>query len=169
MRLTNKVIEQVVENTAGQDVLPLVTELKHKKNYSEFKLAETLRIEVNQVRNMLYRLLKYNLVTFIRRKDKRKGWYIYYWTFRLKQIKNVLRQVKKERIEKLRDRLQREKQEQFFTCSHQCMRMNFEKATDFMFKCPECGELLYQEDNSGKIKAIENEIKELDKQLRKKE
>ncbi|MBW2995229.1 hypothetical protein KY312_02665, partial [Candidatus Woesearchaeota archaeon] len=81
MRMTNKLVEKVVMDTAGEDTLPLVIELKNKKNYSEFKLAENLKVEVNQVRNMLYRLLKYNLVTFIRRKDKRKGWYIYYWTF----------------------------------------------------------------------------------------
>jgi transcription factor E len=169
MRLTNKVVEQVVLATAGEDVIPLVAALKNKKNYSEFKLAENLKIEVNQVRNMLYRLLKHNLVSFIRRKDKRKGWYIYYWTFRLKQIKNVMKQLKKQRIEKLRDRLLREKNEQFFTCRRRCMRMNFEKASDFLFKCPECGKLLEQEDNSEKIEAIEKEIKGLERELKKKD
>jgi len=168
MRLTNKLIENVITDTAGEDTLRLVSELKNKKNYSEFKLAENLKIEVNQVRNMLYRLLKYNLVSFTRKKDKRKGWYIYYWTFRLKQIKNVLRTLKKERLEKLKDRLEREKSEQFFTCKNKCMRMNFEKASDFTFKCPECGLLLEQEDNSEKIKEIEKEIKELEKYLKKK-
>jgi transcription factor E len=169
MRLTNKVIEKVVVDTAGEDVLPLVVELKHKKNYSEFKLAENLKVEVNQVRNMLYRLLKYNLVTFIRRKDKRKGWYIYYWTFRLKHIKNVLRSLKRERLEKLKERLKREQSEQFFACENRCMRMNFEKASDFMFKCPECGLLLNQEDNSAKIKEIQAEIKTIEKDLKQKD
>jgi len=169
LRLTNKVIENVIIETAGEDAVPLVLELKNKKNYSEFALAESLKVEVNFVRNILYRLLKYNLVSFTRKKDKRKGWYIYYWTFKLKQIKNVLRTLKKERLEKLKERLSREKNEQFFTCESQCMRINFEKATDFEYKCPECGKLLAQEDNSQKIKEVEEEIKQLEKELKKKD
>ena len=36
-----------------------------------------------------------------------------------------------------------------------------EQATDFEFKCPECGELLQQDDNTKKIKELEKEIKKL--------
>jgi transcription factor E len=169
MKLTTKLLETIIADTAGQDAFPLVVELKHKKNYSEFKLAESLKIEVNQVRNILYRLLKHNLVTFIRRKDKRKGWYIYYWTFRLKQVKNAMISLKKDRLEKLNDRLKREENEQFFSCEKKCMRMNFEKASDFMFKCPECGLLLEQEDNRQKVKDIKDEISAIEKELKAKD
>ena len=89
MKLSNKLVEQVVTDVAGEDVIPLIKQLKNKKNVSEFKLAEALELEVNLVRNMLYRLYHANLVSFTRRKDKKKGWYIYYWTFRIKQIKYV--------------------------------------------------------------------------------
>ncbi|MBW3012410.1 transcription factor [Candidatus Woesearchaeota archaeon] len=166
IRLTNKLIENVIAETAGEDAIPLVFELKNKKNYSEFALAEKLKVEVNFVRNVLYRLLKYNLVSFTRKKDKRKGWYIYYWTFRPKQIKHVVWTIKTQRLEKLKERLRREESEQFFTCEEKCMRVSFESATDFEFKCPECGKLLNQEDNSDKIKDLEKEIKQLEKELK---
>ena len=53
MRLSNKIVEDVVIEVAGDDVLPLVQALKNKKNVSEFKLAESLKKEVNSTRNML--------------------------------------------------------------------------------------------------------------------
>ena len=97
MKLTNKIVEDVVTEVAGEDVVPLVKNLKNKKNVSEFKLAENIKKEVNEIRNMLYRLYDANLVSFIRRKDKKKGWYLYYWTFNLKRIKYLVKDLKKKR------------------------------------------------------------------------
>jgi len=165
MKLSNKLVEDVVTAVAGEDVLPLVRQLKNKKNISEFKLAETLKLEVNVVRNMLYRLYHANLVSFIRRKDKKKGWYIYYWTFRIKQIKYLAMTLKKDKIEKLNDRLSREKESSFFMCPNSCMRLDFEQAVGFDFKCPECAAIMQQESNEDKIKKIQEEIKNLEKDV----
>ncbi len=166
MRLTNKIIENVVTEVAGEDVLPLIKALKNKKNVSEFKLAETIEEEVNTTRNMLYRLYHANLVSFVRKKDKKKGWYIYYWTFDRKKIKHLLLNLKKKRLEKLQDRLEREKSNKFYTCKSKCIRLDFDQAMDFEFKCPECGELANQEDNSKEIQKIKTEIKEIKEELK---
>jgi len=104
MKISNKIIEEVVVTIAGKDVVALVNLIKNKKNVSEFKLAETLEEEINLVRNKLYRLYHANLVSFNRRKDKKKGWYIYYWTFKVKRVKTLMLKIKKERLEKLRER-----------------------------------------------------------------
>jgi transcription initiation factor TFIIE subunit alpha len=166
MKLSNKLVEDVVSAAAGQDVLPLVKLLKNKKNVSEFKLAEALSQEINITRNMLYRLYHANLVSFIRRKDKKKGWYIYYWTFKLKQIKHLAVSLKKAKIDKLKDRLEREKESNFFVCPNACMRLDFERAVEFEFKCPECATIMQQEANEIKIKELENEIVLLEKELK---
>ncbi len=47
MKLSNKVLEFVICEVAGEDVIPLVKALKTKKNVSEFKLAEAIKEEVN--------------------------------------------------------------------------------------------------------------------------
>ncbi|MBW2977966.1 transcription factor [Candidatus Woesearchaeota archaeon] len=168
MRLTSKLIEEAVSEAAGEDVLPLVKLLKNRKNVSEFKLADSVKQEVNVVRNMLYRLYNVNLVSFIRKKDKKKGWYIYYWTFESRKVKYLLQKIKAKRLQRLKSRLEREKQSSFFACPNQCVRLDFDQATNFEFKCPECGEIINQEDNTEKIKQIEEEIKELEKDLKKK-
>ncbi len=168
MKLSNKIVEDVVSEVAGEDVIPLVKALKNKKNVSEFKLADSLKQEVNKTRNMLYRLYDSNLVSFVRKKDKKKGWYIYYWTFDLKRIKYLVFNLKKKRFAKLNERLEREKGNQFYSCSSKCIRLDFDQAMNFEFKCPECGELIEQEDNSEEIKKIEKELKELEIELKKK-
>jgi len=161
-----KLIDDVVMQVVGEDVLPLVKVLKNKKNVSEFKLASSIRREINMTRNMLYRLYDHNLVSFMRKKDKKKGWYIYYWTFNLKRVKYLTEDLKKKRLERLSERLEREQSTQFFSCPAPCIRLSFEQATDFEYKCPECGLLLHQEDNSGKITEIKAEIAQLQKDLK---
>ncbi len=118
MKLSNKLVEEVISEVAGEDVLPLVKALKNRKNVSEFVLAEEIKQEINKTRNMLYRLYDSNLVSFIRKKDKKKGWYIYYWTFNSKRIKYLSKSLKKKRLEKLKERLKREKSGDFFTCDN---------------------------------------------------
>ncbi len=166
MRLSNKIIEATIAEVAGEDVLPIVYFLKNKKNISEFKIADAIKKEINKTRNMLYRLHEANLVSFIRKKDKKKGWYIYYWTFKPKMIKHLVINLKKERMAKLKDRLTREKSSHFFICQNKCIRLDFEQAMNFEFKCPECGEIMNQEDNLENIRLIEEEIKQIENELK---
>jgi len=169
MPLSNKIIEKVVAETAGADVIPLVKLLKNKKNVSEFKLAEALKIEINQARNMLYRLYNVNLVSFVRKKDKKKGWYIYYWTFDLKRVKYLAKVLKRKRLEELKEKLEKEKSSQFFVCPNKCVRLDFDHAMSFEFKCPECGTIVQQEDNTERIRKLETEIKKLEEEIKQEE
>ncbi|RMF06524.1 hypothetical protein D6764_02095 [Candidatus Woesearchaeota archaeon] len=166
MRLSKKQIEEVISEVAGEDVLPLVEALKNKKNVSEFKLAEMINAEVNETRNMLYRLYHANLVTFIRKKDKKRGWYIYYWTFNPKRVKYLMVDLKRQRLEKLKERLEREEAHHFFMCPNVCMRLDFEQALNFEFKCPECGTLMEEQDNRSTIENLRSEIKKLEGELK---
>jgi len=168
MKITDKLISEVVAEAVGGDTVPLVVYLKNKKNISEFKIAEDIKLEVNTVRNMLYRLYDDNLVTFIRKKDKVKGWYIYYWTFNVKRIKYLMKKLQEKKLEMLRDRLKRENQSNFYVCQNKCMRLDFDQVSEFEYKCPECGMLMGQEDNASKIAEIEKGIKAIEKELKKK-
>ena len=165
MKVTKRVIQQVIVDVAGDEFLPLIRFLKDKKNVSEFKIAKKISREINECRSMLYRLHQANLVTFTKKKDKVKGWYVYYWTFNPKMIKYLAVDLKKKKLEGLKDRLKREKENDFFSCDSSCCRLEFEQAFSFDFKCPECGLLMFQEDNKGKIKEVSNKIKEIEKEL----
>jgi len=165
MSLTNKEIDTVISEVAGEDVLELVKILKGKKNISEFTLAQNAKQEINIVRNQLYRLYDSNLVSFTRKKDKQKGWYIYYWTFNANRVGDLRLSLKKKRLVRLEERLDKEQSNQFFLCKSACARLTFEQATDHSYKCPECADLLNQQDNARTILNIQNEIEQLRKDL----
>ena len=74
-------LKKVVENTAGIDAVKIVDLLFGKKDVNEFLIAKKLNLTINQTRNLLYRLSHLGIINSIRKKDKRKGWYIYFWTF----------------------------------------------------------------------------------------
>ncbi len=67
------VLKQLVPE---EDAEHIVFYLRGKTNISEFIIAEELDLEIHRARNLLYKLLDQNLVSFKRKKDKIKGWYI---------------------------------------------------------------------------------------------
>ncbi|MCK5854238.1 MAG: hypothetical protein KAG56_03385 [Sulfurovaceae bacterium] len=162
MRLTTKTISYIVQNVAGSEAIEIVNFLKGKSNVSEFDIAESLKIDIKIVRILLYRLFKHNLVSSTRKKDKKKGWYIYYWTLNTEQLKHVFIDIQEHKLARFKERLVREQNNLFFICENNCIRLNFDQAVNFNFKCPECGSLMHQEDNKKKIEKIEKEIKLLE-------
>jgi len=165
MKITQKAIELVIRELIGEDALPLVEVLKNQSKISEFQISTKIKTPVDVIRNQLYRLYNHNLVTFIRKKDKKKGWYIYYWSLNTNRLKYLISNLKKKRVEKLHEHLSREEDDHFFACENSCIRVDFEQATNFEYRCPECGELLHQEDNSQNIEKIKKEIKKLEKEI----
>src|SRR3989338_11326715 len=105
MREFNTVIEEFLKEIVKEDAIKVYRGLLNKKNVSEFDLAEELKLNINAVRNILYSLHEHNLVSSIRKKDKEKGCYIYYWTFNIPYAKELLLKRKNERLNELRRRL----------------------------------------------------------------
>jgi len=164
MKITNTKIFDTVKEVVGEDSLKVVEFLKDKKNISDFKIAEKVKADIHEIRNILYRLYNHNLVTYYRKKDRQKGWYISYWTFNKKRIKDLMKNLHYSKIEKFTERLQVEEANRgnFFLCPNACVRVNFDKATDFEFKCPECGVVLNNQDNDKTIEFLRNKLIEIE-------
>ncbi len=166
MKLPNNLISDLAREVVGDEAVRLVDFIKGKKNVSEFKIADKLNITVNQVRNILYGLNSRNLVTFTRKKDKKKGWYIYYWTFDEKRARDTIIDLKEKRIENLKKLLEKEDSNIYYICPNDDTRMNAENALEHQFKCPECGQILVQDNNIVKIDKIRQEINNLENEVR---
>lgn len=166
MKLPNKFIEDLVKEVVGEEAIKLVDSIKGKKNVSEFKIADKLKITVNQVRNMLYGLNSRSLVTFTRKKDKKKGWYIYYWTFDEKRASEAIIDLKEKKIQQLNRLLEKENSTIYYICPNDDTRMNAENALEHQFKCTECGQILIQDNNVVKIDKIKQDINNLEEELR---
>ena len=165
MNIVDKLIDDLILEIAGKEVVSLVNLIKNKSNVSEFKLAGKLKLSVNQVRNMLYKLNSFNLVDFTRQKDKTKGWYIYFWTFNLKLAKELAVSMKNNKINILKKRLEKESTDLFFTCPSGCVRFDSVNVMEYQFKCPECGKMLVKEDNKKNIEKIQKEINLIENEL----
>ena len=164
MRITKKVLENTVIEAIGEEAMPIVEYIKKRKNISEFVIAEKTNTEIHFVRNILYKLHNLNLATYKRKKDSKKGYYISYWTFHPKRIKDVVLNMNKSKLEKLQERLLKEEKNKgsFFLCPNTCARLDFEQSIEIDFKCPECGSLMAQQDNTRTIEFLKEKIKALE-------
>ncbi len=160
---TKKMTEEVVTELVGEHAMPIVDFLKGKTKISEFIIAEELELEINETRNVLYKLLEHNIVSFLRKKDRIKGWYICYWDFNEHMVPQLHKKLHQQKLDKMEERLVNETSATFFMCGNACSRMDFDKSMEFEFKCPECGNLMHQQDNSRTVEFLKDRIKELKK------
>ena len=166
MRLTEKKIEEIIVGIIGEEGIPLVKQLYAKTNVSEFDLASRTKKDIKVIRKLLYILYNHNLIGFTRKKDKQKGWYVYYWTILPESIRYNYIKRKKEVLVQLQQRLEAEKLELFFSCPNKDVRLNFDQAMDFEFHCPECGELIAQEDGEEMRAQLQHQIKVLEEEIK---
>ena len=106
----------------------------------------------------MYKLQKHNLITSTRKKDKKKGWYIYYWTFNITHADSLIKSLKETKLNVLKRQLEDEESTEYYTCSKKCKKQTLEEAMEDGFKCHECGNLLNKVDNQKQIKQIQKEI-----------
>ena len=79
-----ELLKEIVGSTAGEKAKGIVDLLYGKKNVNEFLITKKLKLLINQTRHILYKLADEGLVSFIRKKDSKKGgWYTYYWTLHI--------------------------------------------------------------------------------------
>ncbi len=165
MRLTQKKIEEILLDLLGPEGKPLVQQLYGKENVSEFELANKTKKDIKLIRRMLYTLYNHNVIGFIRKKDKQKGWYIYYWTILPENVKFAYFKKKKEQLLRFQEQLEAEKKELFYLCPGKCVRLNFDQAMEFEFHCPECGQLASQDSSEDKKEVLRKKIQELGQEL----
>jgi transcription initiation factor TFIIE subunit alpha len=161
MTITKDAVAEVVRDVIGEDAVDITNYLYGKERISEFTIAEEVDYEIHTARYILYKMLENNLATFIRRKDRIKGWYICYWTLDLDRIARKQKELLDDQIEELESRFANEKGSQFYMCSNTCMRMTFPEAAENNYKCPECGEIMDTQDNSRTVEFLQQRIDEL--------
>lgn len=162
MKYDQEIIEQLVGELVGPDAVEAVNYLIGKENVSEFVIAEELDVEIHEMRNILYRSYEHNLLTFNRKKDKKKGWYICYWNYNEEQVPHLIGKLRESKLKKARERLQREQDNQFYMCTNACIRMDFDKAVEYNFHCPECGEVQQMQDNARTVEFLTERVSELE-------
>ncbi len=145
----------------GEDIIKF---LDAEKYINEFIIAKKLDITINQTRNILYKLSEHGLVSSIRKKDKRKGWYTYFWRLETLRTLNFLKEIVKKRIEQTAQQIQSREIKTFYVCERCNIEYNEENALLHDFTCSECGNIFVLKDNTKTIKELKKNLEKFEKQ-----
>jgi len=169
-----KLLKELVIQVSGKNTEVLVDILKSEKPVNEFKIADKLKLTINQARNILYKLYNQGIVAFVRKKDEKKGWYIYSWSLNAPKALERLKLMKEKEMNTFQHLLANRENKRMYKCPNDCMEVNEESAMLHQFTCPECGSVLNLESTEGlakelkgKIEKAKREIIELDVELKK--
>ena len=173
-------LKEVVALVAGKQAEDIVDLLDEQKYVNEFIIAKKLDLTINQVRNILYKISDYGLVSSTRKKDKRKGWYTYFWKIEVLKTLEFLRDTLLKKIDNIQHQIKSRETKRFYVCDRCHIEMSEENALLHDFTCNECGALLVLKDNTKMLRElkknqekIENDLKivneEIDKEREKDE
>src|SRR3989344_4777793 len=154
----------IIRAAIGEDAIQVAGIIAEATEVSEFKIVQKARLDIQTVRNILYKLHSSNLASYKRVKDNAKGIYVSYWAFNKASVKELLGKLQQEKLQRFKERLEVETNNVncFFMCPAACVRADFTKAVQQKFRCEECGQLLAQEDNSRTIDVLREKIREIE-------
>jgi len=161
-----KLLENLIEELAGVDSRQIIEILFNKKDVNEFLIAKKMDLTINQVRNILYKLSAEGLVSFIRKKDKRKGWYIYYWTLSTEKSLVKIEQSLLKKIQELKHELKTRELKRFYTCKSCNIEVSEETALEHGFTCNECAEVYELVNNEAPIRDAKSKITRTERELK---
>ncbi|MBI2628770.1 hypothetical protein HYW74_01670 [Candidatus Pacearchaeota archaeon] len=160
-----ELLRDVVVMVAGKNAGQIADSLFDKKNVNEFIIAKKLGLTINQARNILYKLSDEGLVSFIRKKDRKKGWYTYFWTFNTDKALVLLQKHVLKEIGQLEHQLKSREQKRFYICPSCHTEVTEETALLHNFICSECGEVYQLNDNKKAITEVNSSMNKLKRQL----
>lgn len=154
---------EVVDDIAGEEVKQVTLVLLNAdKETTDEEISEKLDMRLNQVRKSLYKLYDLQLATFRRIRDKSTGWFVYFWTLHPERIDLFVEKKQQEVMSKLRERLEYEESNMFFTCNNpECPRVTFQEAMDNNFECEHCNGRLEAFDNEQLKQVLKDKIDEM--------
>ena len=161
-----KLLKSIVADIAGKQAVEIVDLLVEKKDVNEFLIAKKLKLTINQTRNILYKLSDAGLVSFTRKKDKRKGWYIYFWTLSSLKSLELLESKFLHEIKDLENQLKSRKTKRFYFCKTCNFEVSEETALLNEFTCQECGEIYVLAENEKIIKDLTSQISKIKNSLK---
>lgn len=160
-----KILKEVVTLIAGKQTEDIVDLLDTKKHINEFVIAKKLDLTINQTRNILYKISDHGLVSYIRKKDKKKGWYTYFWKIEILKSLEFMKNNLLKRIDQLEHKIKSRETKRFYICERCNLELSEENALLYNFTCNECGDILALKDNTKFVREMKKSLEKLKKDL----
>ncbi len=163
--MLKKFLKEAMVLIAGKSAEELVDLLDTNKHVNEFAIAKKLNLTINQTRNILYKISDHGLVSSIRKKDKRKGWYTYFWKIEILKSLEFIRNDLLKKMDNFEHQIKSRETKRFYVCEKCHLELNEEHALLNNFTCSECGALLTMKDNTKLISEMKRNLERLKKDL----
>jgi transcription initiation factor TFIIE subunit alpha len=146
----------------GEEYLKVARALLHSEDATDEEIAAATGLRINIIRKVLYDMFGKALITGIRVKDEKKGWFVYRWRAKRDQVDNFIDNQKKKILDRLQKRLEYEHSSEFYHCGNSdCSNVKFDFAAEQFFKCSTCKEPLNMIDNSKVKEALRYKIEQI--------
>jgi len=163
--MLQEILEKVIVIVAGKQAEQLAFLLNNKKHVNEFIIAKKMDLTINQTRNLLYKISDQGLVSFIRKKDKKKGWYTYFWKIEVLKSLEFLKNILLNRIHQLEYQIKSRETKRFYICERCSIEFSEENALLHNFTCNECGDIFVMKDNTKFLRELNKTLDRLNREL----
>src|SRR3989344_1772326 len=163
--MLKKILRDAVVIVVGKQAEEIADLLNTQKHVNEFLIAKKLKITINQTRNILYKLTDNGLVSNIRKKDKKKGWYTYFWKIEILKTLEFLKNTLSKKIEQINNQIKSRETKDFYICERCDIEFNEENALINNFICNECGGVFSLKDKEKVLKEFKKELDKLKRDL----
>ena len=164
--MLKNLLKEVVSLIAGKQAEEIVDLLDTQNYINEFIIAKKLNLTINQTRNILYKVSDYGLVSSIRKKDKRKGWYTYFWKIEILKSLEFLKENLLKKIDNAEHQIKSRETKRFYSCERCHIELTEENALINNFTCSECGSILSLRDNTKLVKDLGRNKERLERDLK---
>ncbi len=146
----------------GEEYIRVARALLNSENATDEEIASATGLKINTVRRTLYDLFGKSLITGVRVRDLKRGWFVYRWRAQRDQVDGFIENQKKKALDRLQNRLDYENAHDFYSCGKpDCPMYTFEEAIEIFFKCPDCQETLLLIDNSSLKEAFRWKVQQM--------
>ena len=164
--MLKNLLKEVISLVAGKQAEDIINILDTQKYINEFVIAKKLDLTINQARNILYKISDHGLVSSTRKKDKRKGWYTYFWKIEILKSLEFLKENLLKKIENTEHQIKSRETKRFYVCLRCHIELSEENALINNFTCNECGSILVLKDNIKLIRDLRKNKEKLEKDLK---
>lgn len=146
----------------GEEYLKVARGLVNTDDATDEEIASATGLRINIIRKVLYDMFGKALITGIRVKDEKKGWFVYRWRAKRDQVDSFIDNQKKKILDRLQIRLEYEESSEFYHCGNKyCQRVKFDSAVELFFKCTNCKGALNIVDNGRVKEALRYKIEQI--------
>ncbi|MBI4044289.1 MAG: hypothetical protein HY392_01120 [Candidatus Diapherotrites archaeon] len=153
--------------TIGGPYAPEIVKIYEKKNkaITDEDIEKKTKLKITEIRTILNRLHYRGIAEYQKKRNEKTGWYIYSWEIKIARIAQLLTTELEEQAKKLENQISFESGYTFFKCKKKCAPLVFEIAAEYQFRCPQCGQVMAQSDNTESLEEIKKTAKETSKTL----